>query len=167
MECYIEYKLIIKELLFNGANRNIKTNKGLTAMELLEDHADCLSYAQMKAMSFILEDRTTCLCFMRHRPIKKVKKSPWVLIMGVIANLIIAYLFYYTLRIMFIQVALFPYLHHVLVWTSVLMFSLMLPTFLCSAVMEPGFLIKEKDYANLVAEFIDKEKDLMNLCTYC
>lgn len=29
---YSEYKIIIKELLFNGADRNLKTNEGLTAL---------------------------------------------------------------------------------------------------------------------------------------
>ena len=32
---FIEYKLIVKELLFNGANRNIKNAQGKTAFEII------------------------------------------------------------------------------------------------------------------------------------
>lgn len=70
IECYIEYKLIIKELLFMGADRNIKTTKSLTAMQILEDHKKALTEEQLSSMSFILQDQTTCMCLMRHRPIK-------------------------------------------------------------------------------------------------
>lgn len=136
-------------------------------MQVLEDHRSSLSFEQYNAMSFILQDRTTCMCFMRHRPIKKVKKSAWILLLGVAGNLAIAYLFYYTLKIMFINPTLYPKLHDVLVWASIGLFLLLLPSFLFSAAMEPGFLLKKFDYIELVSEFIDKEKDLMNLCTYC
>ena len=39
-EIYLEYKLIIKELLFNGADRNIRTKEGLSALEIVNQHAE-------------------------------------------------------------------------------------------------------------------------------
>ena len=37
-EAFLEYKIIIKELLFNGASREVRTKEGLTAAEILDDH---------------------------------------------------------------------------------------------------------------------------------
>ena len=46
-------------------------------------------------------------------------------------------------------------------------FGILVPSFMLAAVMDPGKLEKYYDFVLLVSEFIDCEKDLMNLCTYC
>jgi hypothetical protein len=104
---------------------------------------------------------------MRHRPIKKVSKSFWLPFLGCLVNLAIAFLFYYTLRIMFINPDLLPRLHDTFVWSSLIFFSILTPSFILSMALEPGFLSKKYDFVDLVSEFIEKEKDLLNLCTYC
>lgn len=107
------------------------------------------------------------MCLMRHRPIKKVSKSFWLPFLGCLVNLAIAFLFYYTLRIMFINPDLLPRLHDTFVWSSLIFFSILTPSFILSMALEPGFLSKKYDFVDLVSEFIEKEKDLLNLCTYC
>lgn len=167
IEIYCEYKMIIKELLFNGADRNIESTSGKTALGILFDHIEYLSDEQLKSMSFILKDQTTCLCLMRHRPIKKVKKSLWVLFMGVLVNLAVVYLFYYELEMFFLHPQLLPLMHYILVIFSLVCFLFFVPTFVMASVMDAGHLEKKEDFLRLVSNFIDNEKDLMNLCTYC
>ena len=104
---------------------------------------------------------------MRHRPIKKVRKSPIILIVGVLVNLVVAYLFYYTLRIFWIDPTIAPFFHVIFTWGSAICFILLIPSFVMSAVMDPGYLQKKYDFIGLVQEFLTKERDLMNLCTYC
>jgi ankyrin repeat protein len=41
---YSEYKLIIKELLFNGASRTIKNSDGETPLEILNERKDGFTY---------------------------------------------------------------------------------------------------------------------------
>lgn len=107
------------------------------------------------------------MCLMRHRPIKKVSKSFWLPFIGCLVNLTIAFLFYYTLRIMFIKPDLLPRFHDTFVWSSLMFFCILTPSFILSMALEPGFLSKKYDFVDLVSEFIEKEKDLLNLCTYC
>lgn len=68
---------------------------------------------------------------------------------------------------MFINPDLLPRLHDTLVWSSLFFFCILTPSFILSMALEPGFLRKKYDFVDLVSEFIEKEKDLMNLCTYC
>lgn len=104
---------------------------------------------------------------MRHRPIKKVKKSCWVAFLGIIVNLAVTYLFYYELNMFFLVPSLFPLLHYVLVLFSLFLFVLLVPSFVMAAFMDPGRLQKKYDFLPLVSKLIDEEKDLMSLCTYC
>ena len=53
-EQYLEYKLIIKELLFNGASREVKTNEGATAADILEEHEEIIPPKYYNSLSFIL-----------------------------------------------------------------------------------------------------------------
>lgn len=122
---------------------------------------------QLKSMSFILKDSTTCLCFMRHRPIKRVKKSCWVAFLGCLVNLAVTYLFYYELNMFFLVPTLVPLMHYVLVLFSLFLFVLLVPSFVMAVFMDPGRLQKKYDFLPLVSKFIDEEKDLMSLCTYC
>ena len=41
-DSFLDYKRIIKELLFNGADKNLKTNSEHTALDLLEQIYDML-----------------------------------------------------------------------------------------------------------------------------
>ena len=68
-EGYDEYKKIIKELLFKGANRSLRKNDGLTARDMLEDYQDEIDEDEYAQMHSILTFSRPCLCFMRKRPI--------------------------------------------------------------------------------------------------
>ena len=61
------YKKIIKELLFNGADRGLETSQGLTPRDLLDD-VDDLDEADHQQLYSILTVSRPCLCFMRRRP---------------------------------------------------------------------------------------------------
>lgn len=62
------YKKIIKELLFNGANRSLTTESGHTARDLLDDIQDGLDEQDYLQLRSILTYQRPCLCFMRRRP---------------------------------------------------------------------------------------------------
>jgi ACR3 family arsenite efflux pump ArsB len=64
-----------------------------------------------KSLKFVLKDSRTCLCLMRHRPIKKVRKNPAILILGIVVNFVVAYLFYYTLKVFWITPNFAPLFH--------------------------------------------------------
>jgi len=170
---YEEYKAIIKELLFCGADRNIKTKKGQTALDILNEFEDTLTKQQMKSMRFILTDQTTCVCFMRHRPIKKMRKSTLVLVFAILWNMAMTYLFYGTLETTLVKAGknndgiLLPFVHDFFVAMSLIWFCIALPTFVMAASLQPGYLEKIYDYILLVRTFIEKELDMDMLCTYC
>ena len=140
---FIEYKLIVKELLFNGANRNIKNAQGKTAFEIIYDYQDTLSPNQLRSLSFILQDNTTCMCCMRHRPIKKVHRSWYIVMLGIFINLVIAYLFYYQLDVLFKEPTFLITTHYVLAYSSALCFMVVIPSFIMSVTLVPGYLEKK------------------------
>ena len=92
------YKKIIKELLFNGANRSLQTDDGLTPRDLLDDIEDSLDEPDYQQLRSILTYSRPCLCFMRRRPIQKMTRSPWTLIFGILFNL---YLNFYSTEFRF------------------------------------------------------------------
>ena len=47
---FTEFKTIIKELLFNGADRSLKTKEGLTAIEMLEKDAGSYTETQLTSL---------------------------------------------------------------------------------------------------------------------
>lgn len=53
-EIFLEYKIVIKELLFNGADRQAVTKDGQTALGIVESHVEVLSDTQFKSLMFIL-----------------------------------------------------------------------------------------------------------------
>ena len=120
-----------------------------------------------KSLKFVLKDSRTCLCLMRHRPIKKVRKNPAILILGVVVNFVVAYLFYYTLKVFWITPNFAPFFHKFFTYGSAVCFLILVPSFVMSIVMDPGYLRKTYDYIDLVQDFLHQERDLMNLCTYC
>lgn len=52
----MEYKIIIKELLFNGANRFILSKDGLNAYQIVASHAEFFSEQQLRTLMYILQD---------------------------------------------------------------------------------------------------------------
>lgn len=108
---------------------------------------------------------------MRHRPIKKMRKSPWVLIFGVLMNCTIAYLFFYELqKTIFNETVPLTFLteaHYALVIASAFCFMLVVPSFFMASFMSPGHLEKKYDFVDLVQELIHDEIDIEVLCTYC
>ena len=48
-----------------------------------------------------------------------------------------------------------PVVHDCLLYSSVGFFLLVVPSFVMSIVMDPGYLTKHFDYINLVSEFIE------------
>ena len=49
-QVFIESKLVIKELLFNGANRDLLTNDQMTAYEIAQRHECYFSVQQNKSL---------------------------------------------------------------------------------------------------------------------
>lgn len=69
-----------------------------------------------------------------------------MLITGVLLNLMITAFFYYGLRIYFLEPIFIPWAHYVLKWLSIFCFSILVPAFVLSASLDPGFLNKKFDY---------------------
>jgi hypothetical protein len=147
VECYYEYKIIIKELLFHGASRAITTKLNMTALDILLENEANFTQEQFKSLSFILTDQTTCIFFMRHRPIKKVSKSPYLLILAILINLVVAYLFYIELNVVKSPPTLWPEFHYVFVYTSLAAFVFIVPTFVLSAAIDPGYLVRKYEFS--------------------
>lgn len=53
---FSEYKAIIKELLFNGASRQIETNEGFTALEIVNKHNENFTNDQLRSIRIILKE---------------------------------------------------------------------------------------------------------------
>ena len=45
-------------------------------------------------------------------------------------------------------------------------FCLLIPTYVISATIDPGYITKKFDFIGLTEEFLDNNLDLVNLCTY-
>lgn len=167
-QIFTEYKTIIKELLFNGADRSLKTNEGLTALQIFEENSSLYTAVQQTSLRIILKEPQTCICFQRYRPIEKVTKSPWILIAAVVINLFIFVDFYAIFEIFNSNnISLLPIVHKSLLYASIIALSIAIPSFILSAALEPGYLRKKFDFIDLVDEMIQNERDLWNLCTYC
>lgn len=64
-----DFKKIIKELLFNGANRSLTNEQGQSPRDMLEEIIEELDHADYVQLKSILTYKRPCLCFMRRRPI--------------------------------------------------------------------------------------------------
>ena len=58
-------------------------------------------------------------------------------------------------------------LHFILLYSSIVCLIVALMSFVVTAALDPGYLKKKFDFIQLVQEFLEADKDLMNLCTYC
>lgn len=159
-----EYKRIIKTLLFAGASREIKTNAGLTAIDLLAKHESVFEDREYKSLQFILSDFKELMCFQRHRPIRKVERSPAMIIGCLLLNAVILAAFYLSClhdlkkrsvpEIVGISIACF-------------FFIISLFTFLASITVEPGYLKPKYTFIWLVDNFLENNIHLDNLCVFC
>jgi len=93
-DSFDDYKRIIKTLLFGGAKREMKTKQGKTALMLLEENKEVLETHEYNSLRFILSDYKECMCFQRHRPIRKVERSPMIIVTGLAMNVAIIVAFY-------------------------------------------------------------------------
>ena len=85
----------------------------------------------------------------------------WVLLLGILINISIAYLFYWELHTLInfqdlhkFNTKTMKILHDIFSYSSVLCFIFMLPTFLMSILMNPGHLEKKYDFIQLCDTFI-------------
>ncbi len=90
-----------------------------------------------------------------------------MLLLGVCINIIVAYLFYFELDVVTSPPKIWVLEHYIFVYTSIFCFAIIVPTFVLSVAIDPGHLVQKYEFTELVKEFIDQERDLMNLCTYC
>lgn len=165
------YKKIIKELLFNGANRSLQTDSGHTARDLLEDLEEDLEEADYQQLRSILTFKRPCMCFMKRRPMQKMSKSPWTMIFGICFNMIATAVYYVWLRERehsgtggYIWLDSF---HVILWWTSVALLLINLPLFILSVSLEPGYLTPVYEFTKLVEVALDIGIHLDNFCSYC
>ena len=85
--------------MFNGANKSIKTNADKTPHDLLEQAYanEVLEDDEYRSLNIILNQGEQCACFMRHRPLKKIKKQPSIMLYGLITNILVMAMYYYAL----------------------------------------------------------------------
>ena len=130
-EDFDNYKKIIKELLFNGAKLDLRTDQGNTARDLLDDidDLDDRDYLQLRS---ILTYKRPCMCFMTRRPIQKVERSPLTLIFGVCFNLTTVLIYYIGLNEKTHGVpdgVLMESTHTALIYTSICLLLICVPLF--------------------------------------
>lgn len=70
------------------------------------------------------------MCLMRHRPIKKVKKSSTILLFGVAIFILISFAFYWGMWDN--RNKLLPELHYILYMSSKILLLLLMPAYLLS-----------------------------------
>lgn len=104
------------------------------------------------------------MCFMTHRPLKKVKRSAGVLLLGVALFLLICFAFYWGMWDGHNK--LLSWLHHSLYLASEILIFLILPAYLLAVFMEPGKLKKQFDFIWLVDQLLERGLHLDNLCVY-
>jgi len=68
-------KNIVKELIFSGADRNMKNNAGQTPMDILEELEEELDSDDYKKMVYILTVPKGCRFLRMTRPIEKVERK--------------------------------------------------------------------------------------------
>ena len=86
-------------MLFNGADRGLKTKNGQTPLELFKELSeDVLEPGDYANLYRTLSPQRNCACMQTHRPINKVKRSSSILIMGVALNLSVIIIFYWGLH---------------------------------------------------------------------
>lgn len=126
-------------MLFGGARRDIVTRKGQTALALLNENEDAFEPHQFKSLSFILSDYKECMCFQRHRPIRKVERSSFIIVICLLSNLVILLAFWFGLVVNIRQA---PLEEQIGISLCIVFFCISLVTFLLSICVPPGYLRK-------------------------
>ncbi len=164
-QLYLDYKRIMKELLFNGAKRDLVTQLGETCLDLVAQlDPEQFHQSQIDSLKVIFTEQNANLCLMKHRPLKKITKSPTVLLVGLFAFLLICWSFYWGMwdgrkRLM-------PQLHDALYLLSECLIGLVLPAYLLAVCLEPGKLQPKYDFIWLVDDLLERGLHLDNLCVY-
>jgi DHHC palmitoyltransferase len=100
---------------------------------------------------------------MRHRPIKKVKRTSLVFTVAVLLNIGVCYVFYFKMNK---APTMLLHLHYGLKWSSMACFVVALPTFLLAALLQPGYIKPKFNFVQLVDKLLDEGLHLDNLCVY-
>jgi hypothetical protein len=98
------------------------------------------------------------MCFLRHRPIKKVNKSKGIMCGAVFMNLVICSIYYTTWQPFFGSIdPTDADWHKFFLYSSLLCLCIAVPCFVISAVMDPGVITRRYSFARLVEEFLKQE----------
>ena len=165
LDSYEDYKRIIKELLFNGASRDLKTEEGKTPYDLLMELDEDLFPYQMASLKIILSNLKTNMCMMKHRPLKKVKKGYTVLITGILLFAAMCVSFYYGMYDG--RKEILPWLHTSCYIASYVLCCFLIPAYLMACILNPGRPEKKYDFVELVDQLLEKGLHLDNICVYC
>lgn len=106
------------------------------------------------------------MCLMKHRPLKKVQKSPKVLIFGLILFFSMCFSFFFEIEIRDKRVDFLPNLHNSLYLASKILVLLVIPSFLLAVCLEPGTLKKRFDFIWLSDQLLERGLHLDNICVY-
>lgn len=144
-DSYQEYKKIIKELLFHGADRTIETKNGESPsdfVDYIEEFVDEQDYLQLKSM---LQVSRPCLCFLRRRPLAKIEKDPTILIIALVFNLCLALIYlvwmYEPHWVHAFNIKIFEEkVHQICVIASTILLVVGLFCFVLTSLMDPGYL---------------------------
>lgn len=117
-------------------------------------------------MAFILSEYEECPCFQKHRPIKKVKRSPTIIIGGLLLNAAIVASFYMGLIDNLFNTDS-SWLNRSMVLVCIFFFLCSATFFLASIYVEPGYLVPKFDFLELIDNFLENNIHLENLCVYC
>ena len=135
---------------------------------------EALDEGEYRSLHVILNQGEQCVCFMRHRPLKKMSKDPSVMIYGLCTNIIVMGLYYWGLYSESLDDAgdnehdkIFPRLHGILWISSVILLSLTLPIYILTIALNPGQIAPKYNFVMLVEKALDYGQHLDNFCSYC
>ena len=102
----------------------------------------------------------------------KTNKSAGIALFGVFFNLVMWIL--YGLGLLFIYhddkngtaVDVLPKIHQILFWSSICLMPLIVPFYIISVFMNPGYLEKKYDYEQIIDKALENSIPLENFCSY-
>ena len=103
-----------------------------------------------------------------------MKRDPSVMIYGLITNILVMAVFYYGLYQEYSwneydggHEVIFPKFHNALLISSGILLTLMIPFYILSIVLNPGYIKPKYDFIKLVEKALDYDEHLDNFCSYC
>ena len=93
-DSFAEYKKIIKELLFHGADRTIETENGESPSDFVDFIQEFLNEADYLQLKSMLQVSRPCLCFLRRRPLAKIEKDPTIMVVALTFNISLALIYF-------------------------------------------------------------------------